>query len=179
MRRRSLIRTSTVLLLAGCTETSEANQSPTRSPTSTPFPETTPPAIAISPSEPPINNRGEISDNEAISSLKEAARDNGMNIFYQEFGERRWVYFEYSSDPSAEDTVMQNIEVFVNEYIELTKEGWSTYLLEASLKDPAKDYPNALIASWYCKRDWVEAAIDGGVSKDELLSRVSETIVKH
>lgn len=102
-----------------------------------------------------------------------------MNIFYQEFGGRGWAYFEYSSGEDAEDTLRENMVALVIEYIDLTKRGWNTYVLEAALKDPAKEYPNALTASWYCRWDWVEAVIDRGVTEEDLVARVSETIVKH
>lgn len=102
-----------------------------------------------------------------------------MDIFYQEFGEPGWAYFEYSSDGDRKDTLREDMVVLVDEYIDLTKRGWNTYLLEAAWKDSAKDYPNALIATWYCRREWVEAVIDGGVSRQDLISRVSETIVEH
>jgi hypothetical protein len=84
------------------------------------------------------------------------------------------VALEYTPAAASEEGVRESVNDVARAFFDRVNGGWGVDGLDASVL-----IEGSLVATWNMERDWIEAYVDGDISRDELGKRVEDSVERH
>lgn len=113
----------------------------------------------------------------AQTTYEEAFRDalerEGIEVLELAYDDGR-VIVEYEPAARSEAGVQESIEVAARAYFDRVYGGWNAALLDVSVS-----IDGSLVATWHMDSEWIDAYLDGEITREELGQRVEESVERH
>lgn len=107
------------------------------------------------------------------SALRDALTDEGMTI--RTLSETNGtVELAYVPAEPTEASVETSIDTTATEFFYRVEGGWNVDLLDARVI-----VDGAVVATWQMKRSWIQAYLDGDLSRDQLGGKVQASVERH
>lgn len=107
------------------------------------------------------------------NALRDRLTDSGITV-RRLSNTNGTVNLEYVPAEPTEASVETSIDTTATEFFNRVDGGWGVDVLEARIY-----IDGSLVATWQMERTWIEAYLDGDISRDELGEKVRASVERH